>query len=49
MQTYEVGIKTRRPRFIAADKMEVDSRGALVFKNKIKDKYLIILIVNAQK
>lgn len=56
MTIYEIGIKNRSPRMISADKMEVDHRGALVFKNKIesstlrsKDRYVIKLIINAQK
>lgn len=54
MKTYEVGIKNRKPRFIIADKMEVDYRGALVFKDEVNSserskRYEITLIVNAQK
>jgi len=49
MTVYEVGIKNRTPRTISADKMEIGSRGELVFKNKIDNKYVIKLIINTQK
>lgn len=51
MKIYEVGIKNRSPRTISADKMEVGSRGELIFKNRINENrnYETKLIINTQK
>ena len=58
MIIYEVGIKNRAPKTISADKMEIGSRGELIFKNKIesdtyqlrgKDRYMTKFIISAQK